>query len=809
MANLRLEKWRVKFFVLFFLSYTLFPLKAAPNFNENNVRSQIDSILAVIVAYYVESDAIQPETLWKKTVLDLTRYYILTPGQTTLEIEINANKRINFPADQVFSYEDLRDRLTQLVKILGEANLSPIGKMRIDALRLTSSLDIVMNSLLESMDAHSAVLSQDSYKDLKQGTDGSFGGLGLVVGIRNYVLSVLRVMPGSPAAHAGILRGDKILEINSQKTFAQNLDQLVDKMRGEPGSEVKLIYLREDFSSPKTLVLKRQIIDVESVNARLLTYQDTNILFASVESFSSRTTKELKEALRKAREKLKDKEKLGGLILDLRGNPGGLLEQAIQMSDLFLDKGVIVSTKGRREEFELARENNDEPYIPMVLLVDGDSASASEIVAGALQDNDRALVLGQPTFGKGSVQTIFELPEERAIKLTIARYYTPANRSIQNVGITPDILVHPVQKKDKNKNLLGFFRYRNERFLQNHLINSSSLDFFLEQSKSLVKLFYLTEQNFRERWELNLDEKPDLETKLASDILVKLNKIYKDPVLPAEARRSKHWLFLAKDEIKKWQGSYNSQTLSWLAKKHNINWHGNTYQEPKLSLTFKESSQRADEEELKILYEVTNTDIVAANEVSVFATSDELSNPTQEVLLGVIHPGQTTKGEFTIQLDEQRAGIKTAQIRLSLASQGIPLMKTEKEIFVPLPQKIDPLVELKIDSRFIGKSSSSDVELSVKNIGSKVLNNILVSAINLSGKQIDILLKEPLNISNLAEGQERKIKLPLKIKDLNAPNNVEFGVIVEHSEKQRYVTKLVSIPIKTKAVVSNEGESTP
>ena len=304
-----------------------------------------------------------------------------------------------------------------------------------------------IRGLLFELDPHSVYLPPKIYKELRLGTAGRFQGVGVEVGIRKKYLTVISPIKNSPAAKAGIRSGDKIVGIDGKPTSQMDLSQSVTKIRGKKGSKITLSILRKGNKKHFDITLTRSVIKIQSVKSELL---DDNIGYISVSSFQHGTEKELKKAL----EKLHKNNALNGLVLDLRQNPGGLVEQSVSVSDIFLDKGTIVTTESRGKEIDKyeAHKDGTEPHFPIIIMVDGGTASAAEIVAGALKDNNRAIILGETTFGKGSVQTVIELEDGGALKLTIAKYYTPSGNSIQEKGIIPDINVpakKPSDEKDK------------------------------------------------------------------------------------------------------------------------------------------------------------------------------------------------------------------------------------------------------------------------------------------------------------------------------------------------------------------------
>jgi len=328
-----------------------------------------------------------------------------------------------------------------------------------------------LKGMVGSLDPHSSYMSKEEREDLMTETEGSFSGIGIEITMKDNVLTVISPIEDTPAYEAGLKAGDKIIKIEDKLTLDMDQNDAVKLIRGPKGSKVKLTITREGSAKPLEFTIIRDVIPLRSVKNYNL---GNEIGYVRITSFYGNTYDDLVAAL----DNLEKGGKLKGLILDLRGNPGGLLEQSILVSDEFLDSGVIVSTKGRdpRQNIEEQAQKNKKPRdYPMVVLVNGGSASASEIVAGALQDNKRALILGTQTFGKGSVQTILPLSDGSGLRLTTARYYTPSGRSIQASGITPDIELEylaPKESTKENEAKETTITIR-EKDLKNHIQNPS------------------------------------------------------------------------------------------------------------------------------------------------------------------------------------------------------------------------------------------------------------------------------------------------------------------------------------------------
>jgi len=316
--------------------------------------------------------------------------------------------------------------------------LDMVQKNYVEPVEQKTLIQGAVNGMMKSLDPHSSFMTQDMYKELEVETRGSFGGIGIEITILKDVLTVVSPIEDTPAFQVGIQAGDQIVRIDGQSTKDITIMEAVKRLRGPKDTKVTLTIMRKGSPTVREITITRAIIKIISVKHRIF---DGGIAYIRLSSFQEKTMDELRKALKNVEEKAKP---LNGLILDLRNNPGGLLTQSVEVSDAFLKSGTIVSTRGRTRMMEskaTARDQGNEPTCPMIVLVNEGSASAAEIVAGALQDNGRAVVLGVQTFGKGSVQTVIPLEKGAALKLTTARYYTPKGRSIQAEGIIPDIVM--------------------------------------------------------------------------------------------------------------------------------------------------------------------------------------------------------------------------------------------------------------------------------------------------------------------------------------------------------------------------------
>ncbi|WP_305862878.1 S41 family peptidase [Helicobacter cholecystus] len=324
-----------------------------------------------------------------------------------------------------------QNRLEPYKKLRKVINL--VETSYVDEVELDKIVDKAIEGLLNNLDAHSAYLDEKKFRDLQTQTNGEFGGIGITLGMKDGALTVIAPLDDSPADKVGIKAGDVILKINDKNTLNMSIDDAVNIMRGKAGTSLELTIYRKNESKPLIFNLKRDNIKIDSVFGRKI--DGTNFYYLRVTSFDKNVASSVQKFLKKAG-------KIDGIILDLRNNPGGLLNQAVALSELFIKEGVVVSQKGRNKNENIEfKVDGKAPYatIPLVVLINGGSASASEIVAGALQDHKRAVLVGEQSFGKGSVQIVLELGKTDALKLTTAKYYLPSGRTIQAVGVKPDI----------------------------------------------------------------------------------------------------------------------------------------------------------------------------------------------------------------------------------------------------------------------------------------------------------------------------------------------------------------------------------
>ncbi|HEX8439610.1 MXAN_5808 family serine peptidase [Archangium sp.] len=476
------------------------------------------------VILYVKDNYVDPKRVRPKEMMISALEYVeksvpdvLVDGNAEtgkLHVNVNGQKR-EFDISHVDSLWKMSFTLKDVFDFVNK-NMRPMDDTR----------DIeyaAVNGMLSTLDPHSVLLRPEVYREMKLSTKGEFGGLGFVIQMREGNLTVVKVLPKTPAYRAGIQKDDQIKRIGEESTVNMDLNEAVSKLRGAVDSRVSITVERKGWDKPRNMTLNRAMISIESVQSKLLA---GNVGYVRLKNFQGNTTRDLQAALSEMRRQTEAKGGLKGVVLDMRGNPGGLLEQAIQVSDTFVSSGTIVSTVGlsdKLREEKRARPDEGEDTYPIAVLVNAGSASASEIVAGALKNLIRAVIIGRQTFGKGSVQVLYDFPDDSALKLTIAKYLTPGDVSIQEVGIVPDIELVPAAVTDERVLVFAPRKTIGEADLDQHFGNPNSdsvakkREDVLGREKPLESLKYLKldekQQQQAQAKKEEADKNPEVATK--------------------------------------------------------------------------------------------------------------------------------------------------------------------------------------------------------------------------------------------------------------------------------------------------------
>ncbi len=677
------------------------------------------------------------------------------------------------------------------------------------------------NGMLSTLDPHSTLLDPQSYNEMKLNTRGSFGGLGIVIGIRKGALTVMKPIPGTPAWNAGIRAGDRIVRIEKESTVNMMLNDAVSRLRGEPDTKVELWVEKaaDKGGSPKRLVLQRAIISVRTVEAHQL---KNNVGYIKLfNSFAGNTNDELKKSL----EDLKSKG-AKAIVLDLRGNPGGLLDQAIKVADEFVDTGTIVTTVGyaNKQREEKRASPGNQPHVPMAVLVNHGSASASEIVAGALKNLDRAVVIGTKTFGKGSVQVLYDNDDGSALKLTIAQYLTPGDVSIQSVGITPDILLDRVAvEKDKGVYLFRDYKGPSEAELEAHLVSKNTrtaekpmetVKFLVDKPPKKVAKNPLRDDDKKDdpAEEPEDDEdlgdadefKEDFEIRFARDLLSQAKGWKRREVLA-----SSRGFFdkVAADEQARITAELKGLGVDWAP----------VGPGPAPMLTAQITSDKTGNavdagETIKLTATVLNKSSAMAGQVRAQIQSDDYLFDGREFIFGRIKPGESKT--FTIPIKIAKSEIsRVSSMRLEVFEEhggktelqpervSIEVRPMARPVFAYSYQLIDDGPGSKGNGDgLVQRGESVRMRLSVKNIGKGKSFETLAQLRNLSDEGL-FINKGRFNVNNLAPGQSKAIDFTFDVTPEYKADTFKVEVSVYDADVHEYVSEKLTFPIKAATTV--------
>jgi carboxyl-terminal processing protease len=703
---------------------------------------------------------------------------------TEINIQVNDHKK-KFVIDQILNRYQLLFVFKDIFSFI-EPNIKHFKK-------IPHIEYAAINGMLSTLDPHSNLLDPDAYEEMKMSNQGNFGGLGIVIGVRDGALTVINPIEDTPASRAGIKAGDKIVQINLDSTINMSLNDAVDMMRGVPGTDVDIYVMREGWKEPKKHTLTRATIKVKSSTAPIELEGDIGLLH--IDNFQGNTMNELNAAI----EKFKKDKKFKGFILDLRGNPGGLLNQAVEMVDLFVEEGIITKTVGygnKVQEPRMATKKGTLSDLPIVVLVDQGSASASEIVSGALKNLKRALIVGEKTFGKGSVQLVFDNPDNSALKLTIAQYLTPGDISIQSVGIKPHIALKEMRiTKDEEK---YFYHpiYRGEGDLPEHLSNEYNK--LAREAKSLIELSFLQDPEIiKKKQDRPSETVIDFEIELAKEILMKTKSAKLDDLLSAA------------EKIIKEKQKVQDLKLQEILKSKNINWNSDSdlSSTPSAEVSYQIKPENAivkAGESFEITVTVKNTGTKSIDKLHAVSFSRNDALEGHEFIFGQIMPNESKSWTTTIKTQPYFYGRKDdIEIRFVRADE-----KTSTISSLKLPVEIQQYPDPYLTFSYFIKDESNDGILSVGEKASLTMQYQnegmgetieLIGSLSNEGKQENRSLfiqrgRISPEKSALKKGDQDQVTFEFKVKD-DAKNDASVILNMYDAKLREGSLKKIVLPV--------------
>jgi carboxyl-terminal processing protease len=735
--------------------------------------------------YYVDHSAIHPRLMVVKGLEKLER---------TLDEVL-----VNFPEGERSQYftvqvgnEKKRFDMRKVENITGAADTVEevfgfiIPRVSLDGKNISDIEYAVVDEMLKTLDPHSGIIPPQVYREFMIETEGSFGGLGIVIGIRDGQLTVIAPIEGTPAYRAGIKPNDRIVQIEDESTINMSLIEAVSKLRGPKGTTVNIYIMREGFSEPKRFSIVRDIIKIESVEAFNL---GDGVGYIRIRDFQKNTLSSLEEELNR----LKREGNLKGIVLDLRGNPGGLLDQAEKISDLFLSNGVIVTTKvGNSKKRYRAREEEGDFKGRIIVLVDSGSASASEILAGALKNNQRALVMGEKTFGKGSVQQIFDLTNNSALKLTIASYLTPGDISIQDVGITPDIAVHPAIVSKEEIKLIPSFEENKDTKKPLYSIT------YLENNKNTAEDEEQTPEEALSREERRKKLEEDFYVKTAKELILSSRSSSRNEMLKEVKEKLQE---ISRNEERKIEERMKALGVDWAIERALAS------SSPSLSVKVSPNPLRVKAgEKVPLSVEVKNTGQTPLFRLMAVAKSDNPVFNGKEFVFGRVNPGEKRSWSVTLEVPKwalTREDMVTLEFKDAFNS-NIPDFAFDI-MTEGLSRPLFAFNYAVIDDGSFGSSGNGDgipevgetiaLLVRIKNTGKGVSEKSMLTIKNLSGDKV-FLKKGRAEFSNLKPGEVKDTTLLFSLKKPDSKIDMEVQILDEVFRDG--ITTKVSLPAEEK-----------
>ncbi|WP_050434560.1 MXAN_5808 family serine peptidase [Chondromyces crocatus] len=790
----------------------------------------VNETLKMIRDKYVDPERVRPREMFLSALnyvqRDVAQVIVLSNGdanEVTIRVENNEKK---FRVDNIQGPWDVSARLREVFSFLQK-------HLRGTEVDLRDVEYAACNGMLHTLDPHSVFLSPEAYKEMNVSTSGAFGGLGIVISIRDQLLTVMNPMPDTPAGRSGIKRFDRIVKINNESTLNMPLDDAVRRLRGDPGTKVTVWVVREGeggWKEPRPFELSREVIKVRSVEARQL---EAGIGYVRLKQFQATTTAELDAAL----DTMRSRGPIKGLVLDLRGNPGGLLDQAARVADKFLTDGVIVSTVGASEgrEEKRAKGPGTEPAYPIVVLINGNSASASEIVAGALKNHNRGVIVGQTSFGKGSVQLVFPdvTAEKAALKLTIAQYLTPGDVSIQGVGVTPDIELDPMTVDELEMDLTVTKDGLRERDLSAHLSNAQAASGGKPLEVVRYQLTSADREQLRERGgELDDDFSLDFPIRFARDLVGRLPP----KVARLEQLRAVHDFIeqVGKEELNKVAGELGKLGVDWAAPPD-----ASAQVKPELEVNIETDRKGAEVtagQPMELRVTVKNTGSQPVYRLRGTTDSDNPYFNSKELIFGKVAPGQSKTAKAPLGWcevegrkfgtirprsgDEKRncripmdALSRSDGLKVKLEAEGLSSEPPTVEIRPTVRALERPLFQYSyqiVDDRggngdgLIQKGERVSLYLTVKNVGKGRSYESQTNISNLSGDGL-LLHAGRFDISNMQPGDVRRVVFTFDVQPQLTEPEATLTLTVGDRDLREYASEKVKIPVSAPATLAPES----
>jgi len=805
-------------------------------------------VILYVKDHYVDPKRIKPKEMMisaleyvEKTVPDVI--VEAAPDQQKVKITVG-NKVQTFDISHVDSLWKMSFTLKDIFRFINE-NMKPMDDTR----------DVeyaAVNGMLSKLDPHSVLLRPDLYREMKLTTKGEFGGLGFVIQMKEGNLTVVKVLPKTPAHKAGIKKDDIIQKIGEESTVNMDLNEAVSKLRGQVDSRVTITVFRRGWEKPQVETLTRAMISIESVQSKLL---DKNVAYVRLKNFQGNTTRDLQFSLQAMQRETEATGGLKGLVLDLRGNPGGLLEQAIQVSDLFLPSGVLVATVGHSEqvrEEKKAHPDDADLAFPVAVLVNAGSASASEIVAGALKNLNRAVIIGRQTFGKGSVQVLYDFPDDSALKLTIAKYLTPGDVSIQEVGIVPDIQLTPTRVTRDRVDVFAPRRSMGEADLDSHFGNPNSekvatkRDEVLGREKPTYEVKYLKEDikgkdasakaqlqeegkspKLTTRGDKAIEKRPpargkdplldidrgtdedlddqldaeaqdeikeDFEVLFARDYVLKAPFVERDRMLAAgrsfvEDKR--------RDEAERINGAIGALGVDWSP--------GDSPKSPALVATLRPGPERKVEagEMLELDLQVENRGSEAVKRVRAWTDSDNPYLDRREFLFGALKPGEKRSWKVPVKLPKDltsRRDAITVKLLDDGGALGEPLISELSFTELPRPafafnwQVLDTCEGCNGDG-VAQVGEDLDLVLDVTNTGGGKALDSFATIKNVGDPNI-FIEKGRFKLGELAPGETKSARFKVDVKRGYRGDSFPLKLAIVDEPLEEFTTEKIELPVQ-------------